>query len=577
MSKYLKYVAPVAMMAVMTACIDDNYDLSDVDTTVKVGVDQLVIPVNIDEISMKQIINLHEDDIVKVVDGNYAIVKNGTFVSDHISIPEIILPAPEIKATEIPITLANVPFSTMADNDATFTYEITSPPSEFKFSSSNVSDMIVSIDYVSCELDLKINVTLDGLQNFVNSLTLSDIVLQLPRGLDLTQTAGGVYDPVTGELKIANVDVNGTSATLNLHASGIDVTQSGTDYDYDKSSLNVEGSLYIKSGKANMTISDIKPGITQLPQQVTLRNTYSLSNARIKTFTGEVRYTIKNASLTTIDLSGVPDILSQTSTNISVVNPQIWLTIDNPLQAYDIYARTGLKIVASRSENSLNYSIDNPWFQIGPGNANGLYNFCLSPKETTNAEFPNATHVPFTSLSNVLSGNGIPTSLQLSLVDPIMPTQKVTNFALGQDLGTLHGIYKFLAPLDFVSGSTVTYIHRIDGWHSEDLDYMTITELEVNLSTSTDLPVGVEFTGYPIDINGNRIEGVDIVGANIMANADGQALTIKVTGTVEGRLLDGIEFVAVATAADGTALNPDMNVKLSNIRPKVTGYYQKKL
>lgn len=45
------YVATFPMLLLLTSCIDDNYDLSDVDTTSRINVNDLVLPVNIDPIN----------------------------------------------------------------------------------------------------------------------------------------------------------------------------------------------------------------------------------------------------------------------------------------------------------------------------------------------------------------------------------------------------------------------------------------------------------------------------------------------------------------------------------------------
>ena len=40
----------------LTACVDDNYDLSDIDTTTRVSINDLVVPANIDEVTLGDII-----------------------------------------------------------------------------------------------------------------------------------------------------------------------------------------------------------------------------------------------------------------------------------------------------------------------------------------------------------------------------------------------------------------------------------------------------------------------------------------------------------------------------------------
>ena len=68
-----------ALLATTTACIDDSYDLSNIDTTTKIAVNDLEIPINLDAVKLDNIIELNDDDQVKVytdAQGNrfYAVV-----------------------------------------------------------------------------------------------------------------------------------------------------------------------------------------------------------------------------------------------------------------------------------------------------------------------------------------------------------------------------------------------------------------------------------------------------------------------------------------------------------------------
>lgn len=84
------YVATVPMLLLLTSCIDDNYDLSDVDTTSRINVNDLVLPVNIDPIRLGDVIEIDDESRIQVVNLNdkefYALVQNGSFVSDPIEI-----------------------------------------------------------------------------------------------------------------------------------------------------------------------------------------------------------------------------------------------------------------------------------------------------------------------------------------------------------------------------------------------------------------------------------------------------------------------------------------------------------
>lgn len=170
----------------------------------------------------------------------------------------------------------------------------------------------------------------------------------------------------------------------------------------------------------------------------------------------------------------------------------------------------------------------------------------------------------------------MPTRLSIDFVNPQVPEQDVTNFRLGNDLGIVEGTYTFYAPLAFGEGSTVVYSDVVDGWASEDLDALTVETLVVSATISTNIPVSLDFTGSPIDREGRVIDNVVIEGAQIDANAQDQQVNIRISGAFTG--LDGICFTAHAVAgADESALTPNMSIVLKNVRPQVSGYYEKEL
>lgn len=574
--KLSKATFVAVVMPLLASCIDSNYDLSDIDTTVELQVQNLVVPINIDAITMGSIVDLKEDQVVKIYNGEYAIIYNGSFNSDDVNIPSIHFTAPSLNPSENIVELIGLqPMSRAAAS--TYSFDLGNTESDFTFTSSFVSPFIVRIDRIGCDINFSLRFTLKDIENYVNRLTLRNAVLQLPKGLTLSDAAGGTYNPATGELSLPDRTVTTGSLVVSLTATGLNFAQAGGVYDYDNSQIQLTGSLYLKEGIAEISSDDIKSGVAGLPSSFVFRTDYTISDVDVTTFSGHFKYTLDHTALTKVDLSSIPDVFSQSSTNLSFVNPMLYLQVTNPLQSYDIYARTGMEILAYHGTQSKSYTINDPYFQIGPDNPDGIYNFCLSPQAPADPdpEFPGFEHVGFSQLSNVLEGNGIPQQLEISLTDPKLPDQEVTDFELGKSLGALHGKYKLVVPLEFTPGSSVTYTKTIDGWSSEDLDALTIKTLEVSLRVTTDIPVDLTFTGYPVDATGNQIDGVELVGATIPANASAHPVLIRATGAFTG--LDGICFTAVADAADDGALTPDMTIDIKEIRPCVSGYYTKKL
>lgn len=577
--------ASALTISTFTACVDNNYDLADIDTTAKLSVNELVIPINLDEITLDNIINLNDQDKIKIVDGRYVIEQTGSFSSDAIMIERATLTIPKINPTVDVISLIpNTQVRTNSSDDelgalASFTYDLQTKHSQLEYTTSAMSQSIMDIDYVGCDMDFTVNIDITGLKGIAERIEFQNVVLQFPKGLDFVDDSNESYDPATGLLQIGSHTVNGTNLSLSFKAKGIDFDTADATFNPEDHTLSVKGALYIQSGKINIDIDDINID-SSIPQEVQITTSYTLSNATLTKFTGKLQYALNKAKLTDVSLSGLPDLLAQNGTNIRLANPCIYLNIVNPLQQYDIFARTGLTITAHHATDNTtqSYSLDDNYFTIGrPVNNSGNYNFCLSPDApaTPAEDFPDAAHVPFSALSDVLSGNGIPQRLSFTLDNPMLPEQQVTDFRLGQQFNAMTGKYKFITALQFLEGTQIQYHRIIDGWYSDDIEDLTIEQLEVTLKVNSDLPVGAKFSGYPIDKNGKQINNVDIVGADIPANAKDAEVKLHITGEITG--LDGIEFVVTAMATDGSPLSPDMKIHLSEIRPKVSGYYLKEL
>ena len=78
-------VAPL----LLSGCIDDDYDLSDIDGTVELQVKDLTIPMNLDDIKLTNIIEISENGQIKIVDDKYVIIEDGEFDTDEIEVPMV--------------------------------------------------------------------------------------------------------------------------------------------------------------------------------------------------------------------------------------------------------------------------------------------------------------------------------------------------------------------------------------------------------------------------------------------------------------------------------------------------------
>lgn len=576
-------LAAIAVVALsFSSCIDDDYDLSDIDTTAEFQVKDLVLPVNIDEIKLQSIIDLPEGGQIKIVNDEYVFVQDGEYESSDVSIPQVYLDAPQVPSvvTTVDLSQSGVMPQSLFPSDFELNYPIGEQLSQFSYNTSAVSDFIVDMEKIGADFNIKIMFSIKGIDDIVDSYMLRNFKLQIVPGLDLSLEEGS-YDAKTGILSLNDGKHYGSSLEFYMKISGVDINGAGIDYDHNSHSIVFDGKVGIYSGEIVIVADDLKEGVNilNIPKTIELHTDFDFSRMLITTFTGRIKYQLDGLDIAPVSLSNIPDILSQEKTDITLVNPQIYLSLNNPVAKYNLSAQAGITITANRNNGqSTEHSLDNGYFTIAGTPQNDMNVFCLSPQkpQTYYEGYESALHVPYSSLATVLSGNGLPKSLTITLDDPIVPEQDVKDFALGQSLGIIKGSYMFYSPLELAPQSQIVYRSTEDGWNDEDVDAITIKVLELSALITNELPLDIKITGYPVDVNGNKINNVDIEGVNVVAGAVDAPLTIRITGEITH--LDGIAFEAVATQGqEAKALKPSEVIHLKNLRAKVSGNYIKEL
>ena len=628
----IKSLACLLLASVATlsffSCINDDYDLSDVDTTVGVKVNDLTIPLNLDEVTLKSVLDLGDDSQIKEINGEYAVVENGEFSSEQIDIPSFTIKAPVIEpikevlpsflhiteddimswvgasgAKKINVEIMGVEKEVEIDDELKLiSFDIKNAKTEFKIEADDIDKAIVNIDTIGAVAKIRISLGFDGLENFVDAFELENLVVQLPKGLNATVSDGGKYDIESGRLSFERlVSDKGMEADIEIAISDIYSDKAGAKlengYFSFENELWAEGTLavYARNLKDNVNILDLIK-VESVAYKCAL--TFPDGNIKITTFTGDIQYEVDGINVDPVSMKDIPDLLSQSGTDVKLVNPQIYVELNNPVyEDYKVYATTSLELVpnpnATGDQFKVDVKVDAPMNQ-----------FCMSPNKPDNyyknqgnglldVDFTNAEYLPFTNLGNILSGDGLPESIDINVVDPKIPAQHVKDFELGQKLGAVKGTYVFYAPLALAEGSKIKYTDTFDEWNDADIDAIEISKVKVNADMDSDIPFELEVKAFPIDKAGNKImdNGKVVEGKAYMIDANGNPMdvipakangpiVIEIEGTV--RHLDGIILDAEihgkdAATSQGNALKPGQHIKLNNLRIQVSGEYVKEL
>lgn len=570
-SSIIKLVLFALMLAILASCVDDDINLNDIDTTAEVKVVDLTLPVNLDDITLKSLITLDDGSEIKEINGEYVYTHEGSFASDNISISAIVLGAPYMAPnyTTFAIPEAVSGILNSAANPTTVSANVPEVTASFETNISDVSADIRAIDAVKVDFAITMKFAISGF-DALSKYSYKDLRIQLPKGMACTPDKGS-FDAATGIYSLASQTVTGNSFSVTFNVSEIDVAASKLAFDADAHTIKFADEVKLLSCVFEFSTADVASGAS-IPSAITMVNTYTSTQITVKSFTGRIKYAPQNLSPESFTIGDLPDVLTQDGTDLGIANPQIYLSIRNPLYGYNLSADVAFDVMTRRdSEAWSTFSLDDGSFVLNGGVAESRY--CLSP--TAPATMPDgydgAQHVKFTSLSEAFRGAGLPDEVRVDVDNSVVPEQTVTDFLLGQNMGVIEGKYLFYAPLQLQSGSKIIYSDIVDGWNDDDVDKIVISKIALTANVTSDCPIALQFDVYPIDKNGNRISGVDIECSQVSANAQNEPLTATLTGVVEH--LDGVEFVATAEAADGATLSPSMTIKVSSLKVKVSGSY----
>lgn len=308
-----RWLLPMAAMSLcMTGCIDDNYDLSDIDTTVNVRVNDLVVPINLDDITLKSVLDLDEDSKVKEVNGVYAFVEEGNFSSNMVKVNQVSVASPVITPTITTIRIpSDAPTGTLPAGQE-LTFNVGGGTTEYSVSTSNVPTSIVAVNHVDCNYSLDVIMSLKGLNGKVGNVRMRNIVMLLPRGLQIAEDNGN-YNPETGRFNVGDRVAAGAELKLHFTVTGVDFTKAGVTYDYATHTMSFADQLSLSEATLVLSSDDVKVPVSQLPQTFELQTAFEMGKIEINSFSGRIKYDVEGVNISDVLLTDLPDILTQES------------------------------------------------------------------------------------------------------------------------------------------------------------------------------------------------------------------------------------------------------------------------
>lgn len=564
----------------VTGCTNDDYDFDQIDATMGFGSGELEIPASSTmNIPLSDILELEENGSVKIAaNGDYLFQLTGT---DASSASPMISPI-VLKGNSYSSTLTLNASSAAKGTRAAGTHLSFVSPKElmFKYNGTDAAVKSLNSAEVADEIELKINLTLDGLSSAI--ATIDKATLTLPGYLEISQVTGnGNGVPMVNGSKITVENVS-TSRNLQLTIKAKKLDFENQDA-YGKVDIGNNGSIKM-DGYFDL---GIEANVTRVPTSaLTIGANVNVNDITLKSATGIFDPEINISSLGDVSVTGVPDFLSEDGVRADLDNPQIILSIKNDM---DAAAKVSAKVISTKNGQNL-ATVQLPEMNICKTTVAPETKICICRHKTAEltAQYGAANVYEVSNLATLINQH-IPDYVQITDVETKAdPSQEMTI-----EFGRYYKVvpsYEIYAPLAFAEDAVIEYADDFDGWN-DDLDDLELSEgtyVRLTADAQNLVPATLIVEATPLGVGGKDISNlieVNVKKGTVKASADGvtavnSPLEIELREKVKGGLqkLDGLSYKVKGKAShDGTTvtginLNSEKHtLKLENINVKLVG------
>lgn len=528
-------------------------------------------------IPLSDILELEENGSVKIAaNGDYLFQLTG---SDASSASPMISPI-VLRGNSYSSTLTLNASSAAKGTRAAGTHlSFVSPKQQmFEYNGTDAAVKSLNSAEVADEIELKINLTLDGLSSAI--ATIDKATLTLPGYLEISQVTGNGNPMVNGsKITVENVSTS-SNLQLTIKAKKLDFEKQDA---YGKVVIGNNGSIKM-DGYFDL---GIEADVTRVPTSaLTIDANVNVIDITLKSATGIFDPEINISSLGDVSVTGVPDFLSEDGVRADLDNPQIILSIKNDM---DAAAKVSAKVISTKNGQNLAI-VQLPEMNICKTTVAPVTKICICRHKTAEltAQYGAANVYEVSNLATLINQH-IPDYVQITDVETKAdPSQEMTI-----EFGRYYKVvpsYEIYAPLAFAEDAVIEYADDFDGWN-DDLDDLELSEgtyVRLTADAQNLVPATLIVEATPLGVGGTDISNlieVNVKKGTVKASADGvtavnSPLEIELREKVKGGLqkLDGLSYKVKGKAShDGTTvtginLNSEKHtLKLENINVKLVG------
>ena len=602
----------------LSACVDDKYDVNDMDMTIGSTSDLALPSLSTDSILLKNIMDLGEDDIIKVKDGEFRLVTSGQANMTETEVNEITISKPNIEAVHTNVQLntngnparyravAGVP-------DETFAYTITEQNKAFfevNETSNVISEDLVDVDAVAFKegivLKSTLNLTFSNGGDFIKKIHLQNLSLSTPKDLsfekaELTYTQNG--QSRTNQVSISDglVSISGENDVvvdagkpvyLALTLDMAEVNGNGISFVNKKIEINslfkFNGTFAIKSEEfENLSAAQLQQiqdnGIASvIPQEVAFDIVSAFSdNISVVRVDAIAQKAVSEPE--PIVLDNMPNFLKDESVKIVLNNPPFIIEWNNPFPAGSVVnpdaaaVKNNLTIESVKGDEVIARKL-----ATLSGIPSGKSILVLADAPAA-AEVP-ARYASYNRINVVVENLN---ELLMTIPDKICINFAPVTIALKDLVPGQYNTqvdYCVDTPLEFLDGSKLIYedVEDVED-DMDDASDFDAKAIEIQANVVTNLPMDLTLSVDALDRNGRSLKGgvIDVndvvVGAHKgdVSETTTQAVVINITPreghSIRELLQNMAKFVYRAEFEGEGKLYENASIKLTNVKATIKG------
>ena len=590
----------VAGSLTLVGCTNNDFDFNEIDMTMGFGGDSLAIPTSTtDDIQLSDVLDIAADGDVKILDnGDYVFQLAGNNVTPaHPHVGAVALEAQNLAAQTFRFSLSdNAKSHRVARVSGSINQTL--DPQEMVRYQGNSREVEKLLSGEVAPANLTVSLDFSGLKSYIS--TISELKMILPGFLDISKSdvtvnRSGVSYNVALEndgmgVTLTNVPTS-NNLTLTINVKKLNFEGQRADSRFGKLSINANHDISLvgyfnMAPKANYNIASA--GAAELSITANVHS----DRMTIRKATGVFNPDI-NIDLGEMNVTGVPDFLTDGNVVVDLDNPQIKLTVINDMEVAakvaGTYKNVKTQAVAYKNGQPI-AAVDLPEIAIRKATASEAATtricICRNAAKVDRSQFEVIKEVP--NLSDLIKT--IPDQIRVVHVNARADLSQTATFQFDHTYN-VQPAYEVYAPIAFAQNAKIVYKDTLDGWNSDikDLQLADHSYVELTADVESHVPAYLTVNARPIDLNGREIGSDRIrveVPNHVNASADGvtpssSKLVVKLYQADPTVLkdLNGIVFDVEGAAQTGsespvtgiTLNSRTQTLKLHNIRLKVVG------